>query len=98
MPYAGAETETQRELLALCETLLGIDGLGIDDNFFEAGGHSLMLGMLLAQVQETFAVTLSFIDLMEDTSVRALARLIDQEREASGESTLATLVNEMIKE
>ncbi|MCW9528844.1 colibactin polyketide synthase ClbI [Klebsiella grimontii] len=98
VPYAGAETETQRELLALCETLLGIDGLGIDDNFFEAGGHSLMLGMLLAQIQETFAVTLSFIDLMEDTSVRALARLIDQEREASGESTLATLVNEMIKE
>lgn len=70
--------------MAICEALLGIDGLGIDDNFFEAGGHSLMLGMLLAQVQERFAVTLSFFDVMEDASVRALAQLVEQEQQDDG--------------
>ncbi|MFA2170925.1 phosphopantetheine-binding protein, partial [Escherichia coli] len=77
-----------------CEALLGIDGLGIDDNFFEAGGHSLMLGMLLAQVQERFAVTLSFFDVMEDASVRALAQLVEQEQQDDGGSALAVLVND----
>ncbi|MDO2301042.1 phosphopantetheine-binding protein, partial [Escherichia coli] len=81
-----------------CEALLGIDGLGIDDNFFEAGGHSLMLGMLLAQVQERFAVTLSFFDVMEDASVRALAQLVEQEQQDDGGSALAVLVNDMINE
>jgi len=98
VPYAAPESETQRGLVAICEALLGIDGLGIDDNFFEAGGHSLMLGMLLAQVQERFAVTLSFIDLMEDASVRALAQLVEREQQDDGESTLAALVNDMVNE
>lgn len=84
--------------MAICEALLGIDGLGIDDNFFEAGGHSLMLGMLLAQVQERFAVTLSFFDVMEDASVRALAQLVEQEQQDDGGSALAVLVNDMINE
>ncbi|WP_250889492.1 phosphopantetheine-binding protein, partial [Escherichia coli] len=84
--------------VAICEALLGIDGLGIDDNFFEAGGHSLMLGMLLAQVQERFAVTLSFFDVMEDASVRALAQLVEQEQQDDGGSALAVLVNDMINE
>ncbi|HDY2836622.1 TPA: hypothetical protein RPD24_004889, partial [Escherichia coli] len=87
-----------RGLVAICEALLGIDGLGIDDNFFEAGGHSLMLGMLLAQVQERFAVTLSFFDVMEDASVRALAQLVEQEQQDDGGSALAVLVNDMINE
>lgn len=72
--------------------------MGIDDNFFEAGGHSLMLGMLLAQVQERFAVTLSFFDVMEDASVRALAQLVEQEQQDDGGSALAVLVNDMINE
>ena len=84
--------------MAICEALLGIDGLGIDDNFFEAGGHSLMLGMLLAQVQDRFAVTLSFFDVMEDASVRALAQLVEQEQQDDGGSALAVLVNDMINE
>lgn len=84
--------------MAICEALLGIDGLGIDDNFFEAGGHSLMLGMLLAQVQERFAVTLSFFDVMEDASVRALAQLVEQEQQDDGGFALAVLVNDMINE
>ncbi|XIS31486.1 colibactin polyketide synthase ClbI [Escherichia coli] len=98
VPYAAPESKTQRGLVAICEALLGIDGLGIDDNFFEAGGHSLMLGMLLAQVQERFAVTLSFFDVMEDASVRALAQLVEQEQQDDGGSALAVLVNDMINE
>ena len=57
-----------------------------------------MLGMLLAQVQERFAVTLSFFDVMEDASVRALAQLVEQEQQDDGGSALAVLVNDMINE
>lgn len=96
-PYEPGQTETQRQLLAICESLLGIDGLGINDDFFEAGGHSLMLGILLAQIQETFSVTVSFVTLMEEANVRALAEQIDQLRNTKTDETFASLLEDIMK-
>ncbi|OCG21782.1 colibactin polyketide synthase ClbI [Gilliamella sp. App4-10] len=96
-PYEPAQTDTQRELLAICESILGIDGLGINDDFFEAGAHSLMLGILLAQIQEVFSVTVSFVTLMEEANVRVLAEQIEHQLTAKPDAILASLLEEIVK-
>jgi len=96
-PYEPAETDTEQKLLAICESLLGIDGLGVNDDFYEAGGHSLMLGILLAQIQEVFSTTISFMTLMAETNIRALAKQIDIQCNTKSDDTLASLLDEFVK-
>lgn len=96
-PYEPAQTDTQSQLLAILETILGIEGLGIHDDFFEAGGNSLMLGILLAQIQEVFSVTLSFVALINDANVRALSEHIDNIRNEDPDALLTSLIEEIVK-
>ncbi|MEU2117651.1 amino acid adenylation domain-containing protein [Streptomyces sp. NPDC016459] len=77
-----ARDDTERELLALWHELLGLEGLGIRDHFYEAGGHSLLATRLLLRIRRQFGVSLRVQQAMADFTVAGLADLI---REASPE-------------
>jgi acyl carrier protein len=53
--YATPEEQFQIELTKIWEEVLNIEGLGIDDNFFEAGGHSLTAMQIISRIRETFS-------------------------------------------
>jgi acyl carrier protein len=58
---------------------IGINGIGVDDNFFDLGGHSLFAARLIAQVQQVFSVEVSIADLFtEALTVAGMARIIEQ--------------------
>jgi tyrocidine synthetase-3 len=48
-------------------------------NFFELGGHSLLIVMLVARIQQTFAVRLAVTDVFARPTVRGLAELIEEQ-------------------
>lgn len=56
--------------------MLGVDQAGLDDDFFDLGGHSLIAVRLLAKIRRTFRVDLEFGVLFEARSIRKLAGLI----------------------
>lgn len=68
---------TQQTIAALWEQLLGIDGIGAEDSFFELGGNSLLLTQLLAQIRKRFRVELSLAALFERPTIAAIAALVD---------------------
>lgn len=68
-PRNGAE----RELAAIWERVLGRTGLGIDDDFFEAGGTSLAAIEVLAAVRRQFQASVEVLDLYRSPTVRGLA-------------------------
>jgi acyl carrier protein len=45
--------------------VLGIDRVGVDDNFFQIGGHSLLAMQVLFKIQEVFDVEMSARDLYD---------------------------------
>ncbi|HFQ95493.1 MAG TPA: amino acid adenylation domain-containing protein, partial [Anaerolineae bacterium] len=49
-------TPLERELAALWEDLLGVTGVGVEDDFFALGGHSLLVIRLLARIEDRFRV------------------------------------------
>jgi amino acid adenylation domain-containing protein len=71
-------TVTEEQLCKTMATLLGLDEVGIDDNFFLLGGHSLLGTKLIAHISEIFAVNLTTRSLLDAPTVRALAHVVEQ--------------------
>jgi acyl carrier protein len=69
------EPQNDRELFiaSLWQELLGLDRIGIDDDFFDLGGHSLIATGLLTRIQKEYQVKLPLRAIFEAPTVRQLA-------------------------
>src|SRR5207302_3221027 len=72
-PYAAPLGEAEREMAALLEQMLGIDGLGRDDDFFELGGDSLLGTQFVSKINRRLGSRLTLRDLFEQPRIAALA-------------------------
>jgi acyl carrier protein len=70
-------TQTEEALLIMVRALLGNQTVGIDDNFFLAGGHSLLGMQLVMRLRQTFDVDLTLPQLFKAPTVRRLAVVIE---------------------
>jgi amino acid adenylation domain-containing protein len=70
-------TDTEATLLHLWTDLLGRNGVGVEDDFFQAGGHSLLALRLLTRIAETFGVELPLTAVFREPTVRRLADRVD---------------------
>ncbi|MGW7767302.1 surfactin non-ribosomal peptide synthetase SrfAB, partial [Bacillus velezensis] len=78
------ETELEEKLCRIWKQTLGTDTLGIDDNFFDYGGHSLKGMMLLANIQAELDKTVPLKALFEQPTVRLLAAYIEKSAVSEG--------------
>jgi hypothetical protein len=74
-PVAPANA-TETQVLALWRELLNAPELGVEDQFFEVGGNSLIAMRLLTRLQQEFAVELSIAQLFGALTPRAQAVLL----------------------
>ena len=63
-------------LLGLFAEVLGVEQLGINDDFFALGGHSLLATQLVARIRKLFAIDIPLRDLFEATTVVSIARVV----------------------
>ena len=66
------------------QELLGHERVGLDDDFFDLGGHSLIVVRLFAKIKKTYGVRFGLSTLFEARTVRTLARLIREANTTSG--------------
>jgi acyl carrier protein len=72
-----ASTSTEHTLVNLWQTLLGLDRVGVETNFFELGGNSLLATKLVNQCKKCFEIDLPVTALFEAPTIHTLAALID---------------------
>jgi amino acid adenylation domain-containing protein len=76
--YQAPESEVQERLAGIVASLLGVEQVGIDDNFFNLGGHSLLGAQMIARIGDVFGVELSLLSVFEDPTVRGMADEIER--------------------
>lgn len=76
--FAEPQTSTQNRLCLLWSQVLGLDHLGITDNFFQLGGHSLLATKLVSRIREQFNIALPLRAIFEHPTVIELAEEIDK--------------------
>ncbi len=77
-------TETERVLAGFWTDLLGIARVGVEDSFFDVGGHSLIAVRLLRRIRERFAIDLPISVLFEAPTIAAFAALLGDRPDAVG--------------
>ncbi|TSC34374.1 non-ribosomal peptide synthetase [Corallococcus sp. Z5C101001] len=70
-------TGTEELLAGIFMELLGLDRVGIHDDFFDIGGHSLLATRLLARMRDVFQADLSLRDVFESPTVAGLAGIVE---------------------
>ncbi|HEV7443387.1 MAG TPA: condensation domain-containing protein [Steroidobacteraceae bacterium] len=93
-PLAAPKGETEQKLVAIWRELLSRSDVGLDDNFFDAGGQSLLLLRMHRLIESAFGVHLQIVKLLEYPTIRTLAALLNSSDDAEQVGHHAELVTE----
>ncbi|MFA5965610.1 MAG: non-ribosomal peptide synthetase [Sphingomonas sp.] len=71
------ESATERRLLEIVSDVIGRSDIGVDDDFFLVGGHSLLGTQVVVRARDAFGVELTLFHLFEGRTVATLATIIE---------------------
>ena len=79
--YAAPRDETEQKLAMIWQELLGVDIVGINDDFFEIGGHSLLAMRIVSSIRRELNIELNIRDLFVYPSIAGIsAYLVGQSK------------------
>ena len=88
--------ELEQVLETVVAELLDLDRVGVDENFFMLGGHSLLGAQLIARIRDCFGVEMSLRSLFDNPTVAGIAaeveRLVVADVEAMSDDDAARLL------
>jgi acyl-CoA synthetase (AMP-forming)/AMP-acid ligase II/acyl carrier protein len=76
--FIAPSTPTEVALEAIWCEVLGVKKVGVRDNFFERGGHSLLMTQVISRVREAFQVELPMRRFFESPTIAQLAVVIEE--------------------
>jgi amino acid adenylation domain-containing protein len=80
--YVAPKTQTEQSLARIWASLLNQKKIGIHDDFFEIGGHSMIAVALMVKIEKELNIRLPLASLFERSTIHLLAELIDQDSDA----------------
>jgi iturin family lipopeptide synthetase A len=75
--FVGPRSETETSLAAIWSELLEIERIGVNDDFFDLGGQSLLAMRMVARIRDALGVDVQLRSLFERPTVAGLAEVVD---------------------
>jgi hypothetical protein len=96
VPYVSFRNESERKLVEIWENVLDVRPIGVHDNFFDLGGHSLTASQIVSRVIQHFQLQVALQTLFQSATVAAMAAVIAEHRERRpGHAELERILNEL---
>ncbi len=81
--FVAPESAEERSLAAIWSEVLGVEKVGVHDDFFRLGGHSLLAAQVIARLRRDFQVDLPLRSLFQAPSIAGLLGAVRQARESA---------------
>jgi amino acid adenylation domain-containing protein len=91
IPRQPPGTQLEVQLMALWRSVLDTDDIGVNDNFFDLGGHSLKAAQLVGLIRQVFKCSLPLAALLQAPSVAQMARLLTESKWADSKRSLVAI-------
>ncbi len=75
--FVKAQSEIEIKLTEIWEEILGADPIGINDNFFDLGGHSLNIVQAQGKIKDILGVELNVVDMFRYPTISSFALFIE---------------------
>lgn len=89
--YEAPENSIEEQLISIWQELLGYERIGVEDDFFESGGHSLLAVRLFSKIEEYFDIKLPLAVLFQNPTIKGLALKIQSGSYKSAWSSLVSI-------
>ncbi|MEA2175559.1 MAG: hypothetical protein QOD00_3151, partial [Blastocatellia bacterium] len=79
--YVAPQSEIERVIVGVWQESLGLERVGTEDNFFDLGGHSLLMAQVHTKLREILKTDVPVIELFKYPTVSSLAKYFSQSQE-----------------
>lgn len=76
--YTAPQTNLETQLVEIWTQVLRVEAIGIEDNFFQLGGDSILATQIINRIRESMEVELSFLIFFEQPTIASMALKITQ--------------------
>jgi amino acid adenylation domain-containing protein len=74
--YVAPQTDFERTIASIWQSVLHVEKIGINDNFFDLGGHSLRMAQVHSRLREKLQRDLSMLDMFKYPTINSLAQYL----------------------
>jgi amino acid adenylation domain-containing protein len=96
--YVAPRTPTEEILAGIYAEVLGLQRVGVLDNFFEMGGHSLLATQVIARLRVRFQIEMPLSHMFEQPTVAGLAAIVIESQAAQADSAEITQILEELNQ
>jgi amino acid adenylation domain-containing protein len=89
--YVAPRNQVELELTLIWSRILKVDKVGVKDNFFDLGGHSLLTPYLMAQIKQQFGKDIAIASLYQNPTIEQLATIVPFDSDSKSGSPLVIL-------
>ena len=93
--YEEPGTETEKKLAEIWAQVLGVEKVGVHDNFFDLGGQSLLATQIVSRTRKVLQIELPLRLLFESPTIAELANIIANLQTEQSDAILATELAEL---
>ncbi|WP_442935875.1 amino acid adenylation domain-containing protein [Nostoc sp.] len=89
--FVAPRNQLELQLAQIWSRILKVDKVGVQDNFFDLGGHSLLTPYLMAQIKQQFGKDIAIASLYQNPTIEQLATIVQVDSDSSIWSSLVAI-------